>query len=219
MSSLPVQQAIWLKNQIQEELKKCLVERDYFFVPQLNQFRRMTPTGFQCILLNWLPTDEGQMLEVSLGVRHDAVEDLASPFTNGLTEAQSNPFTLFTSLQNLFEQPVQRFAIHNEADIQPVVYAIQKGIFSRGISFLEQYTRLENIDNLYNSPREAPYFPANHHLQRYMRAIAIARLTLRPDFELLAANYRAQLKQRGVADLLIDCYDRLWRYLRTYSMN
>lgn len=218
MGSLHVQQASLLKNQIQEELKKRLTERDYFFMPQLNQFRRVTPTGFQSIILNWIPCESGHILEVNLGVRHDAVEDLAHPFTSGLPELQSN-FTLFTSLGKLFEQPIQRFAIHSEADILPAVNAIQKGIMSRGISFLERYARLENVDNLYNSDPDSPLTYLHNHLQRCMRAIAVARLSLRPDFERLAASYRSQLQQMGVAESILDRYDRLWRFLRTYSMN
>jgi hypothetical protein len=52
-----------------------------------------------------------------------------------------------------------------------------------------------------------------------MRAIAIARLSLRPDFENLAASYRDQLKKMGVTEIVLDRYDRLWRFLRTYSLN
>lgn len=218
MGSLHVQQTSLLKNQIQEELKKRLAERDYFFMPQLNQFRRVTPTGFQCIILNWIPCENGHILEVNLGVRHDAVEDLAYPFTSGLPELQST-FTLFTSLGKLFEQPIQRFAIQSEADILPAVNAIQKGIMSRGISFLERYTRLENVDNLYNSDPNSALTYLHNHLHRCMRAIAIARLSLRPDFERLAASYRDQLQQIGVTESVLDRYDRLWRFLRTYSMN
>lgn len=219
MSSLHVQQTSLLKHQIQEELKKCLAERDYFFMPQLNQFRRVTPTGFQCIILNWIPGENGHVLEINLGVRHDAVEDLAQPFTSGLPELQSNNFTLFTSLGKLFEQPAARFAIRSEADIWPAIQAIQKGILSRGISFLERYTRLENVDNLYNSDPNSPLMYLHNHLHRCMRAIAIARLSLRPDFERLAASYREQLTRMGVTDLVLDRYDRLWRFLRTYSLN
>lgn len=219
MSSIHFHHSSLLKNQIQEELKKRLVERDYFFVPQLNQFRRVTPTGYQCIILNWIPSGDSHVLEVYLGVRHDAVEDLALPFTNGLPELQNNNFTLFTSLSKLFEQPVQRFNICNEEDILPAVNEIQKGIFSRGISFLERYTRLENVDNLYNADPESPIVYLHNQLHRCMRAIAIARLSLRPDFERLAVSYREQLKQMGVAEVVLDRYDRLWRYLRTYSMN
>lgn len=219
MSSLQLPQSNLLKNRIQEELKKRLVERDYFFMPQLNQFRRVTPTGFQSIILNWIPGEDVQVLEVYLAVRHDAVEDLAEPFTSGLPEVQSSNFTLFTPLGNLFEQAVQRFNIYSEEDILPVVAALQKGILSRGISFLERYTRLENIDNLYNSDPNSPFAFLNSHLHRCMRAIAIARLSLRPDFELLAASYREQLNQLGVTEMVLDRYDRLWRFLRTYSMN
>lgn len=219
MGSLHAPQSSSLKTQIQEELKKRLAERDYFFMPQLNQFRRVTPTGFQCIILNWIPSENGQVLEVNLGVRHDAVEDLAYPFTSGLPELQSNNFTLFTSLGKLFEQPMQRFSIHDEADILPAVNAIQKGIMSRGISFLERYTRLENVDNLYNTDPNTPLIYLHNHMHRCMRAIAIARLSLRPDFERLAASYRDQLQKMGVAELVLDRYDRLWRFLRTYSMN
>lgn len=219
MSSLHIQHSNLLKNQIQEELKKLLAERDYFFMPQLNQFRRVTPTGFQCIILNWIPGDNVQILEVNLGVRHDAVEDLAHPFTQGLPELQSNNFTLFTPLGKLFEQPIERFSICCEDDILPAVNAIQKGILSRGISFLERYTRLENVDNLYNTDPETPTIYLHNQLHRCMRAIAIARLSLRPDFERLAAAYREQLKKLGVTELVLDRYDRLWRFLRTYSMN
>lgn len=219
MSSIHFQHSSLLKNQIHEALKKRLVERDYFFMPQLNQFRRVTPTGFQCIVLNWIPGDAEHMLEVYLGVRHDAVEDLALPFTNDLPELQSNNFTLFTPLSKLFGEPMQRFSICCEADILPAIQEIQKGIFSRGISFLERYTRLENVDTLYNSDPDSPVTYFHNQLHRCMRAIAIARLSLRPDFENLAASYRDQLKKMGVTEIVLDRYDRLWRFLRTYSMN
>jgi hypothetical protein len=78
---------------------------------------------------------------------------------------------------------------------------------------------LENVDNLYNSDPETPTLYLHNHLHRCIRAIAIARLSLRPDFERLAIAYREQLKKLGVTELVLDRYDRLWRFLRTYSMN
>jgi hypothetical protein len=217
MASLPNHQSHQLQQLVQGFLQGRLQERGYVYLPQFNQFRRLTPAGFQSVILNWTPHQDACILEVQLGIRHDAVEDIASPFTNGLTGFQAQSLTLVTPMAKLYDEPSQRFTLRNAQDAQAAAEAIAERLFSRGVGFLEKYSRLEAVDSLFNAKPAEPVSFVHNQFHRCLKALAIARLNFRADFERLAVAYRVQLQNIGASEVVLERYDRLLRYLRTYA--
>lgn len=208
-----------LRQQVLDHLKAYLAQRDFFYVPAWNQFRRLTPTGFQSVIVSWSPYPDQSVLEIHVGVRHDAVENLAFPFTNGLPGFQPNSMTLVTPLARLYDEPHQRFGVATEADVKEVLPLIISRLQTRGVSFLEKYTRLEALDALFNARPGEPVQLVHNQLHRCLRAIAVARLVLRRDFESLGAFYRRQLGFLAAPAAILERYERLLLYLRSYYPN
>jgi hypothetical protein len=219
MATLPNHQCHQLQTIVQAHLQERLQARDYVYLPACNQFRRLTPSGFQCVILTWSPFEDACMLELHLGVRHDAVEDIAFSFTNGLSGFQPHSLTLVTPIARLYDEHSQRFVVRNEKEALATAEAIAERLFSRGISFLEKYTRLEAVDALFNSQPAEPAPFIHNQLQRCLRAVAIARLSFRNDFERLAVAYRRQLQNLGAAEVVLERYDKLLGYLRRSVLN
>lgn len=219
MIDSPVHDSSLLRHKLLEQLKSFLAARDFFFLPEWNQFRRLTPAGFQSVIISWSPYEDLSVLEVHLGIRHDAVENIAFPFTNGLPGFQQNSMTVVTPLSKLFGEPYQRFGVQTEEDVLKASQEILNRLSTRGVSFLEKYSRLEAVDTLFNAQPSEPIPLIHNQVHRCLRAIAIARLSLRRDFESLGGFYRRQLKNLCAPEPIIDRYERLLLYLRSYSHN
>ena len=91
-----------LEKQVEEVLGAFLEEFDYQWYPKFRQYRRETNLGFQCVILAFTHYEDLSLLEAHAGIRLDAVENLAFPFTRGLSGFRDDSMTLVTPLSRLF---------------------------------------------------------------------------------------------------------------------
>ena len=185
----------------------------------LKQFRSATTIGFQSIILSASHYPDCSIVELHLGIRADAVENLAFPFTNGLTGFKKDSLTLVCPISKLFNSPFQRYEIRDRRDIDGVFSNFQKQLEEKGFQFLAQHKRLETLEHLFNDLPNEPLALVHNQVNRCMRGITLAKLCHSRDFEQLAQIYEYQLSQLFVPKSTLERYQRLLNFLRTYSAN
>ena len=209
---------IVLNEKLIEEVSPFLIKYgfDLLFAPR--QFRKIHSGGFCNVIVtvgNSLPA----LAELHVGIRLDLVEQLAYQFTTGLIEYGPHSTTLITSAGRIIGQPYHRFSLEHPSDINTVAEQVRQFMQTDGFAFLEKYQRVEALDELFNaSPHESSPYLTNR-LHRSLRGIILARLAYRSHWERLVTNYRAQLTLRGTPEAMMQNYDRLADYLRTFSVN
>lgn len=209
-----------LEVQVADSLQPLLREKGYHWLPHLHQFRRSHPKGFSCVILAVSHYDTGSLLEAHLGLRHDDVENLAFPFTNGLPGFQPDSMTLVTPLGRLFGKPYQRFEVQNHNSLKTATEELKGQLLEEGLGFLKNYSQLAAVDRLLNALPDEPVQLLHNQINRCFRALVCAKLQQRDDFQALAEHYAHFLQERLYAPApTLDKFDRLRRFLEQYSMN
>jgi hypothetical protein len=191
---------------------------NYVAIPQLKQFRRAYEEGYQSVVLS----SAGQHpveVEVFLGVRVDLVEDLAYQFTMGLNEYGPYSTTLLVAAKKVAERTELRYELYQESDIHRVGNNIEEFMLTYGYTFLDQYSSISVLDQLYNGNPEqkANYITNEYH--RALRGIILARLVQSQSWSELAQIYRRKLEKKGTPEVQLNKYLRLVEFLRNHSFN
>ena len=201
-------------QQIQPFLKK----KDFIFVPAFQQYRHLTPLGFQCIIFSFSHYPDVSILEMHLGIRADEVEQLAFSFTNGLPGFRSDSLTLVTPMAKLMEKSFERFELKDETSCSIAVQELMLQLDRRGWLFLNQYSRLEQLHKLYNEQPDQPLPLVHNQINRCIRGITLAKLTHADEFNALGETYRDALLKSDVLRIHQHKVQRLYQFLRSYSM-
>jgi hypothetical protein len=214
MSSTTIQ----IENQLFERLEPFFKAYEFMLLRHLYQFRKQTENGFQNVILS-VSGSQPVLVEVNLGTRINMVEELAYQFTTGLDVFQENSNTLITSLGRIVNDPYKRFEANHEADVPAIADSIREFMLQQGFAFLEKYSRVKEMDALFNASPDDRLPYAYNHLNRCLRGIVLARIAGRRDFPALVATYRRTLERSSTAPPLLEKYDRLAHYLKTFSIN
>lgn len=200
------------------ELRPFFMAYDYSWIPHYQQFRRLTSNGFHNLLIN-IKGDKPQLVDIKLGCRIDMVEDLVYQFTTGLLGYQEHSNTFIASLGEIIGQSYFKYEISDKQEAVTVSEAIKGFMLSKGLDFIEQHSSVQSLDKLFNDQptQKLPY--ATHPLNRCLRGIVLARLAERKDFIGLVAIYRRALVISKTAPPLLEKYDRLCHYLKSFSFN
>ena len=208
-----------LEERVEAVIGEFLEDFDFQWQAPLHQYRRETNLGFQCVILAFSHYDDLSLLEAHVGIRLDAVENLAFPFTNNPAGFRGDSMTLVTPLARLFGRRHERHELATEADADAAASQIVRQLESEGLSFLNRYFNSRLMDVLFNEEPEKllPYL--HNATNRCLRGITLARLTQRDDFETLVRAYRQQLSLQHATEAAIARFEQLVNILRTYSEN
>jgi hypothetical protein len=194
-------------------------KKGFLYVKAFKQYRSPTSIGFQCVIFSFSHYPELSILEMHLGIRADAVEQLAFTFTNGLPEFQADSLTLVTPMAKLEQVPFQRFELKDTASCTAVAQQLLTQLQFKGLPFLNHYSRLEQLHKLFNGEPEEEMYLTHNQINRYLRGITLARLTQAENFKDLGEAYGKQLISSVVLPEYQQKYKRLFHHLFSYSMN
>lgn len=208
-----------IEESIHQKIQFYLKDKDFIFVPAFQQYRHVTAIGFQCIIFSFSHYPDASVLEIHLGIRADEVEQMAFSFTNGLPGFRSDSLTLVTPIAKLREKSFERFELTDELSCVQAIQEIQQQLDNSGWLFLNQYSRLEQLNKLFNEHPDQKLPLVHNQINRCIRGITLAKLTHDDRFVQLGAVYRKALKASSVLPIHQEKYERLYQFLLSYSMN
>ncbi len=194
-------------------------ERGFQYRPAVQQFRREAPGGFQCVIFSATAYADTVVFEAHLGIRLESVEGLAFPYTNGLPGFSADSMTLVTPAARLRGKRFERRQLDSLAAADAALAATFRFLEADGLPFLNRYSDLPAMDELYNSEPMRPLDLVHNQTNRCLRGVTLARLAGRDDFDRLVRIYRQQLNILHAPDFAVRKYEELVRFLRSYSPN
>lgn len=201
------------------ELSAPLADADFYWYAPLHQFRRKTATGFVCIILSVTDFVDSCLVEAHLGVRHAAVEERVFGYLNGAPGFRPDSMTLVTPLGRLFGKRSERFPVADRAAAERVARQLHRRLFGAGLPLLQRYTRLAELEELYNAAPEHSVPLLHNPVHRCFRGLVLAHLRDTRDLPALYTRYAAQLKGPYAADWALVNFARLGQDLLGYSLN
>ncbi|MEN0003254.1 MAG: hypothetical protein AAF798_03890 [Bacteroidota bacterium] len=186
---------------------------------KLNQFRKITPNGFQTLIVSLSPYDEMCVLEIHLGIRNHQVENIVFPFTNGLPGFRQDSMTVVTSMGRIAGKRFWRFELREMHDLNLALATIREFMQQQGWDFLNQHTPLTTLESTLQQDQQRAVPLIQNVAHRCMRSLVIHKLLYRPHFEQLVATHQTIFEVQVSNPALRKRYEELVIFLRHYSMN
>lgn len=208
-----------LKKIFIEDLAKDFESKGFEWLEDLSQFRKKTSKGFINFVLSFSDYPDLMIFEGHAGLRIDAIEEMAYPFTNGLKSFQPDSHTLISSIGRLKGKRFERHTISSEEELGAVLTKIRADIKVEVESFWTKYQDLENLRQLFNYTKEDQLKLVQNWNYAPLRGIVVAKILNSSDLEALIIKHRAVLKELSAHDVLKERFEQLAVYLQEMSMN
>lgn len=183
------------------------------------QFRLETPEGFRNVIIYPSVYPDRVIFEVTFGTRINLVENTMYQYTNGLNDFQPDSNTSIISYGNYHNKNYYRLAANNLEECLFVIEEVKSFFEREGFAYLEKLSHLDMLDHVFNSfPNQKSPFAFNQQT-RCFRGATIAKLSDNREFETVVRAYQHQLKNRRAPDFIIEKFNALVIYLRSFSFN
>ena len=177
----------WLK-----EFEPFFAVYDFRYIPDYNQFRKNTATGFLNVVFSISEYEYETVLELFLGVRHQKIEKIAGLYLDIRPDYKPHSTTLLASMNKFFNTDAYRFIFKNTREEKDRVMNIVLNLFRQKCEpELVRINDLEYMNQLFNGQPHTPNPLLVNVFNRAIRGLAIAYYK---DFEKL--------------DYLYDCFSQ-----------
>jgi len=207
------------ETELYAKLGDFFTQRGFVLLLPKKQFRKITDTGFQNVILSVSQYEDETWLEVNFGLRHEHIEQTAQQFLSNHEDFRADANTLVVSIGKFNDARYFRYKIGGEADLDDACELIKEFLLTRGFLFLSQYATLPDLDRLLNAQPTQPCKYLYNQIHRGFKGLIAARLTGSDDFLRLADVYRNQLVRLGASFPELHQYERLLSFLLYHSVN
>ena len=201
------------------QLYDFFYDHEFEMVADKKQFRRTLPNGFQSILFSVSELDEEIWLEVNLGVRIHAVEEVVQQFLDNSITYRDEALTLVASIGKLTNNKYFRYKINTPEDLKDVCEAMKLFMQQQGFAFLDNHSSITSLDKLYNSNPTKPTRYLYNQMHRCFKGAVLAKLSDRKQYAKVLDSYQYFLDKLGAKPTLAEKYDKLCNYLLYYNPN
>lgn len=195
------------------EHKKYLAEGELIY-------KRPTTFGSSVFIATITGDDEMAYAKFFIGIRHDLVE---ATLTNGFglkDYFRNSSYTLLLPWSDINSKEIPHAVPCREyADVKAAGEWGIKFMDEKGFDFLNHYKHLEKLDSIFNDKPELIAKWTRHNYLHRFRAMAIAKLMNRPDYDRLFQMHRQYLESRGFAGKITQKFDTTFARLKRVSFN
>ncbi|MEZ0541086.1 hypothetical protein [Fibrella arboris] len=207
------------ETSLYRQLARFFGQHDFALLPEKKQFRKVTPTGFQNIILSPSYYGPTTLLDVNFGCRNEQVEQIAQQFLPTLTDFRPDANTLLISIGKYKQVNPPRYSIRTDSELDSVCTQIIEFFVETGFALLDNSMSLDTLDTILNvNPVQPCPFVYNQTFRCY-KGLTVASLTHNPHFLGLIDLYRHQITRQSQNAYEAMNFDRLVSYLQHYSPN
>lgn len=204
------------ETQLFSHLYEFFQDHEFELLGEKKQFRRTTTRGFQNVIFSVTPYQEECWMEVHLGTRLHAIEQICQQFLFHLSDHQPDANTIITSLGRLSDKKYFRFKVSNQDELLASAFELQQFMNSIGFAFLDKYYSNLSVHTALNDVPEKPTNLIYNQNHRYFKGLTAAHLIGYEELHTLANDYLQQLMTRQAPEKLIGSFKKLSGYLLEY---
>ncbi|GAB4018788.1 hypothetical protein [Spirosoma koreense] len=207
------------ETNLYQHLAPFFMGHEYTLLSEKKQFRRITQSGFQNVILSSVFYSNDTMLDVNFGCRNEQVEQIAQQFLNNLPDLRADANTLIVSISRFSGSQHPRYKIHSDDELADVCEKIERFFDQQGFDFLASASVLPTLDRLLNEFPSQPCPYVYNQTHRCYKGLIAARLNHNPHFDGLIDRYRHLLFRQTQNPYEQIHFERLIAYLQHYSAN
>ncbi len=191
----------------------------YVLLPERKQYRHVSISGFQNVILSPAYYGNETLLEVNFGCRNEQIEQIAQQFLNSLVDYRPDANTLIISIGKFNGLQYFRYKIHSDDELLATCSLIEIFFQNQGFNFLQTASALPALDQLLNEDTTQPCRYVYNQTHRCYKGLIAARLNHNPRFDELTDSYRHLLIRQTQNPYEQRHFERLISYLQHYSPN
>jgi hypothetical protein len=195
-----------IRDFIYAGLKEVLGGAGFKLNKKEGAFTRSIPNGFQKIYVPLYDYNPLFVFSLTIGIRLDAVEDIANQFSGAMGPGQAQTTTSLTKLGYFTHENQKQYEVSTREEIDSALSDLTKLINSKILPFLEQYQDVQSLDDAINRKRLSG-FDSTQLISHAMASIILAKLANNPSFSALIAEYTKSLENFPPPDR--ERFDRL----------
>lgn len=191
----------------------------FLLIPELRQFRRVTPTGFDNVIFSFSSYGEEVWLDVNFGNRIEAIEHIAQQFLTNRLDFRPEANTLLTTIGRFRQRSYFRYKFRTPQDLDEISADITEFFSIKGFAFFDLVRTLPDVDATINEfpQQRCPYIINPVH--RCFKGLVTASLAESPHLEHLYGTYDEQLRTKMTDQQTLTSFARLYTFLKYYSSN
>jgi hypothetical protein len=183
-------------------------------------YRRSTTFGESAFVCSVTGDDDMAYVKFFLGIRHDLVEKaLVNGFGLGDYFRHSSHTLLIPWSDIDSDQIPNVLPCKGLSDLKAAGDWAISFMDERGFDFLNHYKRLSALDRLFNDKVDLSAKWARHSYLRCFRAMAIARIMNRSDYDRLYQMHRQYLEKRGYGGKITAKFEATFARMKRLSLN
>jgi hypothetical protein len=184
----------------------------------LYQFREPFEGGFRTFIVSVSVYDTESVVELHLGVRHDAIESFVGKFIGGLTGFKPDMMTIVTSMARVRGEVFRRYVIQNGNDLSDSYSEIEDFVRHIGYQKLHDWSDIRELNKTYNLDPFDLSLVYNAY-NKAIRGITLARFSNNPNYEELKKKYRYFIAYKKYPPGYLTAFDQLTKFLDVYHPN
>lgn len=204
---------------VYQQLTPFFERHQFMLLPEKKQYRRITDTGFQNVMLVPEFYDSETVLDIRFGCRNNQIEQIAQQFLTNQAIGRPDANTLIVSIGQFSDFQFVRFSIHSEEELVAACQQIERFFNTTGFNFLATSCTLSDLDRLLNEHPDQPCQFVYNQMHRCYKGLITARLNHNAHFEGLIDRYRHLLIHQTQNPYEQIHFERLIAYLHHYSAN
>lgn len=193
--------------------KAFFQERGYEYLPEWKQYRKREEQGFKNSIFATKVYGNEYVVEVNLGLRLDAVEELVYPHLRHLKSYAEQSTSFICSVGRILEKPYWRYTYATQKAFAEAVEHFRGFLEEKGLPLLQDLFSLEALDRLYNEKPQLPAPLTYNQRDRAFRGLAVAQLLKRSDVEALYQAHREQLEALASPPTILKDFDSFYQSL------
>lgn len=181
------------ETSLHQHLTPFFRAREYVLLPERKQYRRLTDSEFQNVILSPAYYGDEIMLEVNFGCRN---EQIAQQFLNNLVDYRPDANTVLISIGKFNGLHYFRHKIQSDDELRATCSQVEDFFLNQGFNFFQMAGALTALDQLLNEHPSQPCRYVYNQTHRCYKGLIAARLNHNPQFHELIDSYRHLLIRR-----------------------
>jgi hypothetical protein len=180
--------------------------------PTILHYIKLFDGGKQVVFFHHISNSDSNCIEVQLGIRIDAVEDIINQFLPSLGDFSERSTTLIMPIDQINANMQRRYFIEDEKEVPEVLKKIESHLVKDGFRWLDRYSDPIVLEDYFNNNPDQEFITQNF-TYRSARAITLCKLYNPDNYKDKKKAYLDKLEEMMVTPFTLASFLNLLNYL------
>ncbi|SHO60085.1 hypothetical protein [Algoriphagus zhangzhouensis] len=200
------------KLEVVERHHAFFLDSGFIYDPAFSLYTKQFSHGKQAVFLHFTDSEDGNLLEYSLGVRIDQVENIIHKFLPSLSDYSERSLTLVQTPNKIGKELPRVFHVSTNWELSQAMMKAEKFFVSDGFPWLDQMIDPVLLERAFFHKRDYS-FKTQNFIYNAFRATALAKLFNPKDYHIIRDGFLSQINRQHMTPFTIASYLQFLSFL------